>query len=155
MTDAKVPCEGVCAAEGLFFGAYLAPHLDFPDVVNGVFVPRQIVGTREDCIAGLARRWVDPVALVRARLGVEEAVGRTGIGSPAGVVQPVRLAVTLPLVLLEQCGRLEPKGAAMVSAGVSSAVGRRAGRLRGDSNAGTMSQMTGTASVLSSTTSST
>lgn len=70
MHDAHVTSEGVVAAESLLLNAQGATHLLFAGVVDRVLMAGQVVGPREDRVARLARRRVDALALVWARLRV-------------------------------------------------------------------------------------
>ena len=60
MLDLLVPCQSILARKGLFVVANLAASLLSGCVVDCVFVPCQVVGTRKDCIARLASCRVDP-----------------------------------------------------------------------------------------------
>jgi hypothetical protein len=62
--------ECVVARKRLFLDAQCAAHLLLARVVDRVLVPGQVVGPREDGVAGLAGRGVDALALVRPRLRV-------------------------------------------------------------------------------------
>lgn len=115
-------CQCIGATEGLLLSADVASHLLFTGVVDGVLMPRKIVGSREDCVAGLASAGVDAVAAVRTSLATKNscvlhAPVRTGSGG-----QAMALTVTLSLVLLEKSGSLEAKGASVVSASAGASV---------------------------------
>lgn len=70
MHNAHMPCKGIIPTEGLLFGAQVASDLKLARIVDRIFVPSQIVRSREDRIARLSSRWVDALALVRSSLRV-------------------------------------------------------------------------------------
>jgi len=70
MHHTQMSCQCVVPAECLFLGAQRTVHLLLPGIVDGVLVPGQIVRSREDGVARLARRGVDSLALVWPRLRV-------------------------------------------------------------------------------------
>jgi len=67
---AQMPCQCIVSAERLLLGAQRTVHLLLPGVVDGVLVPGQIVGPRENRVARLPRGRIDSFALVRPRLRV-------------------------------------------------------------------------------------
>jgi len=70
MHHAHMSGQGVVARKRLVLSAEMTPNLLLACIVDGVFVARKVVGAREDGVAGLAGRWVDPVALVWTCLAV-------------------------------------------------------------------------------------
>jgi len=62
--------EGIVPAERLLLGAQRTVHFLLAGIVDRVLVPGQIVRSREDGVARLARRWVDALALVWPRLRI-------------------------------------------------------------------------------------
>jgi hypothetical protein len=70
MNNAHVSCQGIRSAEGFLLGADCATNLLLARVVYGILVASEVVRTGEDCVACLARRGIDPFALVRTSLGV-------------------------------------------------------------------------------------
>lgn len=109
VTDSVVSRQRIGATKCLLFCTQIAVHLLLLSVVDRILVPCQVVRTREDGIARLARAWVDAVTAVGSGLAVEQARGHTHVV----VVWPstcksVRLPVALTLVLLQQVGRLKP-----------------------------------------------
>jgi len=70
VTDTEVPGQRIVAAEGLLLGAQVAAHLLLARVVDRVFVAREIVGPREDGIAGLASRRVYTLTAMRTCLRI-------------------------------------------------------------------------------------
>jgi len=103
VTHAIVSSECVCPAECLFVGAQVAAHLLLARIVNRIFMPCQVVGPREDGIAGLASTRVDAVAPVWAGLAVEEARRHACANavSPTRSAEAMGLSVAFPLVLLK------------------------------------------------------
>ena len=61
--DTQMAGEGVVPAERLLLGAQRTVHLLLAGIVDRVLVPGQIVRSREDRVARLARRGVDSLAL--------------------------------------------------------------------------------------------
>jgi len=70
MAHSKVACEGIVPAEGLLLCTQVTAHLLLARVVDGILMAREVVRSREDGVAGLARRGVDALALVGPVLGV-------------------------------------------------------------------------------------
>lgn len=68
--NTHVSREGVIAGKSLFLNAERTADLLFPGIVDGILVPGEVIGTREDRIAWLAGCGIDPLTFVRARLGV-------------------------------------------------------------------------------------
>jgi hypothetical protein len=89
-------CQGIVSAERLVLVTDVAAHLLLPGGVDRMFVPGEIVGTREDGIACLASRRVDAFALVGAGLGV----AKRGIAANQ-VSARCSLAVSFALVSLQ------------------------------------------------------
>lgn len=54
MYHPHVSRQRIIPGERLLFRAQMTPHLLFSRVVNGIFVPRQIVRSREDGVARFA-----------------------------------------------------------------------------------------------------
>lgn len=123
MADTVMPGQRISTAECLLFCAHVAADLLLPRVVNRVFVTRQIVGPREHRVARLASARVDAFALVRSCLCVEEVVWSGRALRSAQSVQPVRLSMSLALMLLQSRWRLEPLRATVIRAGVCTAIG--------------------------------
>lgn len=70
MHHPHVSCQRVVPAERLLLRTDRAVHLLLPRIVDGVLVAGQIVGPREDGVAGLSGRRVNSLAFVRPRLRV-------------------------------------------------------------------------------------
>lgn len=70
MHDPHMAREGVVAAECPLLAAVLTADFVLLAVVDGVFVPRQVVGSAENSIARLPGSRIGAVTLVRARLAV-------------------------------------------------------------------------------------
>jgi hypothetical protein len=68
MAHPVVSGEGICSAESLFFGAKIAADLLFASIVDGIFVPGEIIRSREDCVALLPGAGVNSVASMRSCL---------------------------------------------------------------------------------------
>jgi len=62
--------ESVVPAESLLLGTEVTPHLLLSRIVDGVFVSCEIVGSRENSIAGFAGGGIDPLTFVRPILRV-------------------------------------------------------------------------------------
>jgi hypothetical protein len=117
-----MPCQGIVPRKGLLFGAQVTSNFLLAGIVDSVFVTSEIIWTREDRIAGLAGRWINPFALVWSSLRVAETeVGRSG-GRRCGTGDRRSMSMCFTLVLLQLGGSLESKGTPMVGAGVSSRV---------------------------------
>lgn len=104
MADTIMPSESICAAESLLISAEIASHLLLARIVDGILMPSEVVGPREDGVAGLAGARVDTVALVWSRLAVQQARSHTHGSADFGTTlssHAVCLPMTLPLVLLE------------------------------------------------------
>lgn len=110
VTNSVVSRKRISATERLLLGTQVAVHLLLLGVVDGILVPGQIVGPREDGIAGLASAWVDAVTAMGSGLAVEQARGHPHVIVvwPSSTGKSVRLPVTLTLVLLQQVRRLKP-----------------------------------------------
>ena len=63
MHNTQMSCQCVIPAECLLLGAQRTVHFLLPGVMDRVLVPGQIVRSREDRVARLARRGVDSLAL--------------------------------------------------------------------------------------------
>ncbi len=63
MHNTQMSCQCVVPAEALLLGAQRTVHLLLPGIMDRVLVPGQIVRSREDRVARLARRGVDSLAL--------------------------------------------------------------------------------------------
>lgn len=63
-----VPCQGIIAREGLFLGAQMTADLFLAGIVDRVFVPRKIVRSGENRVAGLPCRRICPLTLVGTSL---------------------------------------------------------------------------------------
>lgn len=102
VTNSVVSRKRIGATECLLLGTQVAVHLLLLGVVNGILVPGQIVGPREDGIARLASAWVDAVTAMGSGLAVEQARGHPHVivvwSSSTG--KSVRLSVAFTLVLL-------------------------------------------------------
>lgn len=122
MAHSVVSSESICPAECLLFSTKIAVNLLLSRIVNRVLVASKIVGSREHSVARLASARVDPVTTMRSRLATNKARSHTHIVVRAGNSKALCLAVTLPLVLLEQRRSLKSEGAAMVRACVGTAV---------------------------------
>jgi hypothetical protein len=70
MDYAHMPGQGVISREGLVLDAQCASDLLLARVVDGVLVPRKIIGAREDGVAWFASGRVDALTLVRPRLRI-------------------------------------------------------------------------------------
>jgi hypothetical protein len=68
MNHTQMSCQCIVSAERLLLGAQRTVHLLLPGIVDGVLVPGQIVRSREDGVARLARRWVDSLALCQVSI---------------------------------------------------------------------------------------
>lgn len=68
MDDSHVTGKSICSRKGLFLAAVLTAHLLLLAVVDSILVTREIVGTAEDGVAGLAGRRIDTTAFVRTLL---------------------------------------------------------------------------------------
>ena len=109
----------IIATEGLLLSAEMASHLLLARIVDRIFMSGKIVGPREDRIAWLASRRVDPLTLVRTSL----RVAKRGIPSNQ-VTTRGRLAMRLTLVSLELGGSLEAESATVVGASVGTSIRR-------------------------------
>lgn len=72
MYDAHMSSEGIVPAERLLFGTQVTSHLLLARIVNGVLVSCEVVRSREDGVARLARRGIDALAFVGSRLRVPQ-----------------------------------------------------------------------------------
>ena len=109
VAHAVVPSECVRPTERLLVCTEVTPYFLFPGVMDRVFVPRKVVGSREDSVAWLAGTRVDAVAPMRAGLAIEKTrrhARADTIASP-GATETVSLSVSFPLVLLQQCWSVE------------------------------------------------
>ena len=59
MTHAEMSCQSIVPAESLLLSAEMTSHLLLACIVDSVFMPREVVRSAEDGIAGLAGRGVD------------------------------------------------------------------------------------------------
>lgn len=102
VTNSVVSRKRISATECLLLGTQVAVHLLLLGIVNGILVPGQVVGPREDGIAGLASAWVDAVTAMGSGLAVEQARGHTHVIVvwPSSTGKSVRLSVAFTLVLL-------------------------------------------------------
>lgn len=71
MAHSVVARERISSAECLFNGAEIAADLDLFAVVDGVLMPGQVIGAREDGTARLSSARVDAIAPVRPGLAVQ------------------------------------------------------------------------------------
>lgn len=95
MHHPHVSRERIVTGEGFLLRAEMTADLLLARVVDRVLVAREIVGPREDRVAWLSGRRVDPLALVGAGLRVAR-----GAVAPHEVAAGRSLPVGLPLVLL-------------------------------------------------------
>jgi hypothetical protein len=65
---AHVSCQGIVPRECLLLCAQVTPNLLLARVMDRIFMPRKIVGSRKDRVAGLACRRVDALTPVWASL---------------------------------------------------------------------------------------
>lgn len=72
MHHSHMPGEGIVPAECFLLSAQVTAHFLLARIVYCVFVSREVVGPREDGVAGLAGRWINAVAFVWASLRVAE-----------------------------------------------------------------------------------
>lgn len=121
VAHAVMSSKGISAAKRLLISAQVAANLLLACVVNRVFVPGKVVGSREDSVAGLSSAGVDTIAAVRPSLRHE--TGRHATWLPA-TVEAMCLAMSLPLVLLQKRWGFEAHSAAMVCAGVRASISR-------------------------------
>jgi hypothetical protein len=121
--DSHVSRQCVVPTETLFFCTKLTPHLLLPGIMDGIFMPREIVRSAEDCVAGFSGRRIDPLAFVWTCLAIPHESGRnrlelhtTIVGDGRGTQGRRRgLTVTLAFVLLELRRSLEAEGASTIS----------------------------------------
>ena len=95
-----MPGQCIIARESLFFGAQMTADLLLAGIVDRVFVPCQIVGSREDRIAWLSCRRIDPFALVWASLGVAR---RCVTGDQVATRGGLSMGFALVLLKLGRC----------------------------------------------------
>jgi len=76
MDDTHMPRQGIVARKGLFLHAQRTADLLLASVVDGVFVPGEVVWPREDGVTWLASGRIDAIALVRTSLAVASEQGR-------------------------------------------------------------------------------
>lgn len=70
MAHTEMSGESIVPAECLLLGTQMTSHLLFSCIVNCVFMSCEIVGPRENGVAGFASGGVNPFALVRPILCV-------------------------------------------------------------------------------------
>ena len=70
MNNAEVTGQGIIPAERLFFSTQMTPYFLFSGVVDRVLMSREIIGPREDGIAGFSSRGVDSFALIRLQVSL-------------------------------------------------------------------------------------
>ena len=100
VTHAVVPSECVRPAERLLIGTELAPDFLLASIVDGVFVPGKVVGSREERVTGLSGARVDAVAPVRTGLRVNQRRFRARDLWTSLTAEPMALPVAFPLMLL-------------------------------------------------------
>jgi hypothetical protein len=99
MANSEMPRKSIGAAERLLFRTEFAAHLLLASIVDCVLVPREVVWSRENCVARLACAWIDSVAPVRTCLCHSTCSSQASICA-AGAGESLRLSMTLSLVLL-------------------------------------------------------